>query len=167
MALDILSVLHTGVFLAVVTGLSGWLVGLVWTPFLVSKRLRRLFDTLPPREWLVNYALWIPLPAAVWGFCFGAGLSLSRDVLDPGTASPLYAAGVDGIVAATVVSLVLWPVLLLYVLPEKGIDWIRDGDIPKTAVLVVGSLVWYLLFLIGPAYVFTLFAGFGDTFSGT
>ncbi|MEF8801484.1 MAG: hypothetical protein V5A38_13240 [Halolamina sp.] len=167
MAVDIVSVLHTGVFLAVVLGLYGWLVGVVWTPFLVSKRLRQLFDALPPREWLVNYVLWIPLPAVVWGFLFGAGLSLSRDVLSPGTASPLYAAGVDGIVLATVVSLVLWPVLLLYILPEKGIDWVPEGDQPNAALLVVAGVVWYLVFLVGPAYVFTLFAGFGDSFSGT
>lgn len=167
MAVDILAVLYSGVFVAVFTGLYGWLVGIVWTPFLASKRLRQLFDELPPDEWVLNYVLWIPLPAVVWGVLFGAGLSLSRDVLPPGQASPLYAAGVDGIILATVVSLVLWPVLLLSVLPDRGIDWIPEGDRPKAALLVVAGLVWYLVFLVGPAYVFTIFAGFGDAFSGT
>lgn len=166
MALQPLDILHTGVFMLVIAGLYGLLIGVVWSPFLLSARFRSLFDSLPPAEWFWNYALWIPLPAAVWGFFFGSGLSLSRDVFSPGQASELYAAGVDGIVIATVVSLVLWPTVLLYALPDRGIDWDPERYSPTTVVLVVSSLVWYLVFLVGPAYVFTVFAGFGDVMSG-
>lgn len=166
MALQPLEILHTGVFLAIVSGLYGLCIGVLWSPFLLSGRFRHFFESLPPAEWYWNYALWIPLPAAVWGFFFGSGISLSRDVFSPGKASELYAAGVDGIVIATVVSLLLWPVVLLYVLPRKGYDWDPADYSPTTILLVVGSLIWYLVFLVGPAYVFTVFAGFGDVMSG-
>lgn len=166
MALQPLSILYTGVFLAVVAGLYGWFIGILWSPFLLTERFRRLFESLPPSEWLPNYVLWIPLPAVVWGFFFGAGISLSRDVLSPGKASELYAAGVDGIVAATAVSLVVWPVVLLYVLPRKNHDWDPNGYSASTVLLVVTSLLWYLVFLVGPAYVISVFAGFGDAMTG-
>ncbi|MEF8807062.1 hypothetical protein [Natronomonas sp.] len=166
MALQPLSILYTGVFLAVVAGLYGWFIGILWSPFLLTERFRRLFESLPPFEWLPNYVLWIPLPAVVWGFFFGAGISLSRDVLSPGKASELYAAGVDGIVIATAVSLVVWPVVLLYVLPRKNLDWDPNGYSASTVLLVVTSLLWYLVFLIGPAYVISVFAGFGDAMTG-
>lgn len=166
MALQPLEILHTGVFMLVIAGLYGWCIGVLWSPFLLSARVRSLFGSLPPSDWYWNYALWIPLPAAVWGFLFGAGLSTSRDVLSPGNASELYAAGVDGIVVATAVSLVLWPAVLLYALPERGIDWDPENYSPTTVLLVATSVVWYLVFLVGPAYVFTVFAGFGDVMSG-
>jgi hypothetical protein len=166
MALQPLSILHTGVFFAVAAGLYGWFIGILWTPFLFAERFRRLFETLPPSDWLPNYVLWIPLPAVVWGFLFGSGISLSRDIFSPGQASELYAAGIDGIVIATTVSLILWPLLLLYVLPKRGVDWDPHGYSPSTVLLVVVSLVWYLALLVGPAYVFTVLAGFGDVMSG-
>jgi hypothetical protein len=167
MAVDPLSVLYTGLFLAVVCAVYGWLVAVAWLPFLAAGRLRRLFGSLSTRGWLANYALWMPLPGAVWGFVFGCTLSASRDVRAPSQVSPLYVAGVDGIVAATLVSLVLWPVVLLSVLPARGIDWDPEGDSPGTAALVVGGTVWYLLFLVGPAYALSVFAGFGDAMAAT
>jgi hypothetical protein len=166
MALQPFAILYSGLFLAVAAGLYGWFVGILWAPFLFAERFRRLLETVPPSDWLPNYVLWIPLPAAVWGFLFGSGISLSRDVFSPGEASELYAAGIDGIVIATAVSLVLWPLLLLYVLPKKGFDWDPRGYSPSTVLLVVVGLVWYLALLVGPAYVFTVLAGFGDVMSG-
>lgn len=166
MVLDPISVLHTGVFFAVVCGLYGWLVAAAWAPFLLADRVRRLFGSLPPTDWRLNYLLWMPLPAVLWGFLFGSALSLSRDVRPPTRASELYVAGIDGIVVATVLSALLWPVLLLYVLPARGFDWDRDEYGPRTVLLVVAGTVWYLLFLVGPAYVFVLLAGWGDVLSG-
>lgn len=165
MAVDPVSILHTGVFLAVVCGLYGLVVAVPWAPFLLAGRMRGLFDSLPPHDWRVNYALWIPLPAAVWGFLFGSGLSLSRDVRPPTRASELYVAGVDGIAVATLASIVLWPALVLYVLPARGIDWDPAEYAPTTVLLVVGATVWYLVWLVGPAYVLAVFAGFGDAMS--
>jgi hypothetical protein len=52
------------------------------------------------------------------------------------------------------------------VLPKKGVDWDPRGYSPSTVLLVVASLVWYLVLLIGPAYAFTVLAGFGDVMSG-
>jgi hypothetical protein len=87
-------------------------------------------------------------------------------VRPPTQASEIYVAGIDGIVVATLLSLLLWPFLLLYVLPGSGLDWDRNEYAPKTIMLVVGSLVWYLMFLVGPAYILALFAGFGDVMAG-
>ena len=165
MAVNPLSVLHNAVFLAVVFGVYGWLVGVVSAPVLAAGRVRRLLDALPPADWRVNYALWVPLPAALWGFLCGATLSVSLAYHPPGPASPLYVSGVDGILVATAVSVALWPALLLYVLPARGVDWYADESAATTALLVVGATVWYLAWLAVPAYAITIMAGFGDALS--
>ena len=123
MAADPLSVPHNAAFLAVVFGAYGVVVWVVSAPVLVAGRVRRPLDSLPPADRRVNYALWVPLPAAVLGFLCGATLPVSRAYHPPGSASPLYVSGVDGIVVATGVSVALWPALLLYVLPSRGFDW--------------------------------------------
>lgn len=160
------SVLFTAVHFALLIGIYGLLVGVFWSPFLAAGRLRDLFAVLPPSEWRVNYALWIPLPALVWGFLFGGTLSVSLDVRPPTQASEIYVAGIDGIIVATLISLLLWPILLLYVLPGSGLDWNQNDYTPKTTILVVGSLIWYLVLLAGPAYILSLVAGFGDVMAG-
>lgn len=165
MAVDPVGTLYTGVFLAVVAGLYGWLIAILWSPFLLAGRLRNLFETLPPSDWRVNYALWMPLPAAIWGFFFGFGLSLSLDVRPPAKASPIYLAGLDGIGLATIISLPLWPALLLYVIPDRGLDWNPNDYGPKTTLLVATSTLWYLVFLVGPGYVLSILAGLGDVMS--
>jgi hypothetical protein len=167
MTVEPLAVLHSGVFTALLCGIYGWLIGVLWSPFLLARRMRLLFASLPNADWRVSYGLWIPLPAVVWGFCFGCVISLSRDLRTPGKASPLYVAGLDGIAVATLVSLLLWPALLLYVLPERGFDWDPAEYDVRTVLLVVAGIVWYLLFLVGPAYAMSVFAGFGDSFSAT
>lgn len=167
MAVDPVSVLYTGLFLAVVSWFYGFLVAVAWTPFLVAGRVRGLFSTLPPAGWIRSYALWTPVPAAVWGFLFGCVLPLSREFRPPSRASELYLAGVDGITVATLVSLPLWPAVLLSLLPARGIDWDPHGYGPKTALLLVVATVWYLLSLVGPAYAFSVFAGVGDAMSAT
>lgn len=163
---DLPSVMFTAVHFALLTGLYGLLIGVFWSPFLAAERLRDLFASLPPSEWRVNYILWIPLPALVWGFLFGGVLSVSLDVRPPTQASKIYVAGIDGIVVATLISLLVWPILLLYVLPGGGVDWDPNEYASKTITLVVGSLVWYLVFLVGPVYTLSLFAGFGDVMAG-
>ncbi len=163
---DPLSVLFTAVHFALLIGIYGLLIGVFWSPFLAAERLRGLFAVLPPSEWRVNYALWIPLPALVWGFLFGGTLSMSLDVRPQTQASEIYVAGIDGIVVATLISLLLWPILLLYVLPGSGLDWDQNEYTPKTIMLVFGSLIWYLALLVGPAYTLSLVAGFGDVMAG-
>ncbi|MFB6081812.1 MAG: hypothetical protein ABEJ67_03220 [Halanaeroarchaeum sp.] len=163
---NLLSVVFTSVHFALLIGLYGLLIGVFWSPFLAAERLRNLFASLPPSEWRVNYALWIPLPALVWGFLFGGTLSISLDVRPPTQASEIYVAGIDGIVVATLISLLFWPILVLYGLPSSGLDWDRNEYTPRTVILVVGSVVWYLVFLVGPAYILSVFAGFGDATAG-
>lgn len=162
MALDVLEVLYTGVFLAVVGGLYGWFIAVVWSPFLLARRIRELFAALPPADWRVSYVVWMPLPAIVWGFFGGLAFSLSSDVRPPSKASPLYLAGVDGIVVGTLISLPLWPILLLYVLPNRGLDWDPEDYSPTTVVIVLAATVWYLAFLVGPTYVLSILAGLGE-----
>jgi hypothetical protein len=108
----------------------------------------------------------MPLPAACWGFLCGSIVSLSLDIRPPTGASPLYVSGVDGIVVATAVSLLLWPVLLLYVLSTRGINWYANDDRLSTVALVIGGIIWYLPWLVIPTYYIVLVAGFGDVLTG-
>lgn len=165
MALQPLEILYTGVFIALISGVYGWLIAVLWSPFLIVGRLRSLFRSLPPSGWRVNYGLWMPLPAVLWGLLFGIGLSLSLDVRPETKASPIYVAGLDGIALATIVSLPLWPILLLYVLPIRGFDWDSNDYDAKTILLVVTGTIWYLIFLVGAAYALSILAGFGDAMS--
>lgn len=167
MGIDLIYVLFTGLHFAVLGGLYGLLIALLWSPFLIAGRLRRLFDSLPPTDWRVSYALWMPLPAMVWGFFLGSVLPMSRTVRPPTEASILYVAALDGMMVATAISILLWPILLLYVLPVRGFDWYPEEHTPTTVALVVGGTVWYLLFLVVPMYIFALFAGFGDVMTAT
>jgi len=166
MSLEPVAVLHAGVFLGVIGGLYGLLVAVVWSPLLLSGRVRRLFDSLSACDWRLDYALWAPVPAACWGFLCGTVVSVSLDVRPPTDASPLYVSGIDGIVVATAISLLLWPALLLSVLPARGWDWYSPADRSTTAPLVVAGTVWYLSWLVVPTYYVVLFAGFGDAMSG-
>ena len=164
---DLLHVLFTGLHFSILGGIYGLFIAIFWSPFLVAGRFRVLFDSLVPTDWRVSYVLWMALPGMVWAFFFGSVLTLSRDIRPPTQASELYVAGVDGIVVATVVSLLLWPILLLYVLPDRGFDWYSENSTPTTVTLVVGGTVWYLLWLVVPMYVFVFFAGFGEVISGS
>lgn len=166
MSIEPIAILHMGVFLAIVSGLYGLLIALFWSPFLLTEHFRQLFGSLSSFDWHINYVLWIPLPAVCWGFLCGSVVSLSLDVRPPTDASPLYVSGLDGIIVATAVSLLLWPALLLYVLPARGFDWYSNRDTSTTVTLVIGGTVWYLPWLIIPTYLIVLFAGFGDVLTG-
>lgn len=167
MGLDAFGILYSGVFLAVVVGVYGYLPGSLTAPFLLAAPFRKLFAGLPGPNWGTSYVLWIPLPAALWGFCFGVVISLSGD-LGPTAAEPdLYHLGVEGIIVATAVSAVLWPAVLLYWLPSIDVSWYGDEAGLKEIALAVGATAWYLLFVVYPAYMFVFFAGFGQAFSGT
>ncbi|WP_323190550.1 hypothetical protein [Halostella sp. PRR32] len=167
MSVEPVAILHMGIFLAIVSGLCGLLVALFWSPFLLTERFRHLFGSLPPFDWPINYFLWIPLPAVCWGFLCGSVVSMSLDVRPPTDASPLYVSGLDGIIVATAVSLLLWPALLLYVLPARGFNWYSNEDTSTTVALVIGGTIWYFPWLVIPTYVIVLFAGFGDVMTGT
>lgn len=167
MEIDPIWILFTGLHSSIPGGIYGWFIAIVWLPFLLARRFRVLFDSLPPSDWRVSYVLWMVLPAMVWAFFFGSVLSLSRDVRPPTRASELYVSGMDGIIVATVVSIFLWPTLLLYVLPARGFDWYSEKNTSTTVALVVGATVWYLLWIVVPMYVFVFFAGFGDAMTGT
>jgi len=167
MAIDIGSALLSGAVAAAFCAIYGFVIGVFWTPFLIAKRFRRLFAELLDTDWRATYTLLIPLPAIVWGFFFGSVLELSPDLRPPSAASPSYLGGIDGIVVATLVSSLLWPTLLLYILPRVGIDWDPNEYPASTIILILSGLGWYLMCLIGPAYVLSVFAGFGDAMSGT
>lgn len=165
MAIEPIWTVFTGLHFAILGGIYGLFIAVFWSPFLLAKRFRMLFESLPPTDWRVSYFLWMVLPGMVWAFFFGSVLTLSRDVRPPTPASGLYVSGIDGLVVATVISLLLWPALLLYVLPGRGLQWFSRKDL-KTVALAVGGTVWYLVWLVVPMYAFVLFAGLGEVMGG-
>lgn len=162
---EVISLLLFTVQFVLLVGLYGAIIGVFWTPFLLFETIRDLFVALPLEDWRVSYLVWIPVPALVWSLVFAITLSISPELRQPSKASPLYVGGLDGIIMATVVSLLLWPAILLHGLPRLGVNWFPRNQSRKPQLLVVLGLTWYLVFLIGPAYGLSVFAGFGDAMS--
>lgn len=164
MPLDPVSILQSAVFVGVVVGIYGWVIAFFWSPFLLSRRIRALLDVLPPRTWQWNYALWMPVPGIVWGVFWGATLAIRSDLQPP--EATIGAAAFDGLITATVLSLLLWPLVLLFVLPSRGYPWYPADERLSAALLVIGGTGWYLLFIVVPMYYLSLLAGIGGAMTG-
>ncbi len=154
---NLVSLLISELQFAFIGAVQGLVIAVLWAPFLFAKHWRRLFSSLPPTEWQINYLFWMPLPAIVWYLIFGIALRVGLNTGSSTSSSVMFTAGVNAIVGATVVSLLLWPILLLYVLPAKGFNWHGDEHTPTTVVLVLSGLLWYLLVLTIPVGLLVFF----------
>ncbi|TSD09000.1 hypothetical protein DP107_17165 [Haloglomus irregulare] len=83
------------------------------------------------------------------------------DVQAAGNTSLLYPAGRYAIAVATLVALVLWPLVLVVLSPRSGIDWGPADYSPATVALVTGGVGWYLSFPVVPMDALSVFTGVG------
>lgn len=141
-----------GFTLALIIG-PGLAAALLWSPFLLSSRVRSLYRSLPPaRSTVVTYlvvtvGLSLPyLVGTIWAITTsykGSGAVMANallDVLIPITA--LYVVGL--------------PIAAVEGLPRLGIDWDRTGYDTSTWVLLIAGAAWYAAIFAVPLFLISL-----------
>ncbi|UIO99787.1 hypothetical protein Hbl1158_14890 [Halobaculum sp. CBA1158] len=150
-----------GVFWLVAFALvPGVVASILWTPFLLARRIRSLFAALPPSGSAVpSFVIagiggslpYVAVVAGVIGAVDPEGAAWSNALL--GAVVPLSAAYVLG-----------GPVVAALVLPRIGIDWDPTGYGPSTWALSLVASAWYAATLATPivlmAFVFALPGGY-------
>ncbi|MCD2204936.1 hypothetical protein [Halobacterium sp. KA-6] len=116
----------------------------LWSPFLLSERLRSLFRHLPPTNSLLRSYLVVEIGLAV-PFIMGTAVALVRI-----PRAAVSTAILDTVVQITFVYVVALPVLAGDVLPKLGVDWDPTGYSGTTWLLLVGSVVWYAVLVAVP-----------------
>lgn len=125
----------------------------LWSPFLLSARIRALFRGLPPTGSAVpSYAvaavcLWVPyLAGLLWVLADTAGTSGAV------TANGLL----DVVVPVSLIYVVGLPAIAAVGLPRVGIDWDQTGyGLATWAVLLAGA-AWWAVLLGGPVFLLSL-----------
>lgn len=120
-------------------------IGLLWSPFLLSARIRRCFAMGPTRWWQANYGLTFALLGAVHAGLVVAGLLYAHDP----TSTFEALVGPSLVVPATA-----W-VAVAFSLRGEGDDQESSG---ATLGLVALGAVWYALLTGVPSFVVALFA---------
>ena len=128
----------------------GVVATVLWTPFLVAKRVRSLFRTLPPTESLLpSYVLAglcgsIPFVGGLLAV-FASGASN-----DPQTGAQLSNSLIDVAVVGTIGYAVGLPVVAALGLPRAGLDWDPTDYGASTWLLLAVGGVWYALVFAVP-----------------
>ncbi|MCD2200761.1 hypothetical protein LPA44_12755 [Halobacterium sp. KA-4] len=130
---------------AVLLGIAPGLVAVVlWSPFLLSGRLRSLFRRLPPANSLLISYLVVGVGLAV-PFVLGTVVALVR--MPQAVVSNVI---LDTVVQIAFVYVVALPLLAGDVLPKLGVDWDSTGYGGTTWLLLVGGVVWYVVIVAVP-----------------
>lgn len=108
----------------------------LWSPFLLAERLRRLFERLPPTD-----------SAAVSYVLIGMGASVPYvvGVLGAFAAADTGRVLFTATLAVSVGYVVAAPIVAAVALPRVGIDWDPAGYGVSTYVLLLGGALWYVL----------------------
>lgn len=137
----------------------GVVAAVLWTPFLIAKRVRSLFEALPPRESLV--------PSYVVA-CVGASLPFVVGALIALVTSDVAAA--DGGIQLSnrlfTLSLALsvaytagLPLVGVIGLPRAGVDWDPTGYGASTWLILAAGGAWYAFVFALPLVAFALVLG--------
>lgn len=119
-------------------GVLGLVAVVLWSPLLLSSRLRSLFCHLPPANSLLISYLIVGFGLAL-PFISGAVLALVRM-----PRAAVSNAILDTVVQIAFVYVVGLPLLAGDILPKVGVDWDPTGYGGTTWLLLVGSVVWYV-----------------------
>ncbi|MFB6206856.1 MAG: hypothetical protein ABEJ05_10070 [Haloglomus sp.] len=143
--------------LVTVVLVPGLVAALLWSPFLLSDRLRALFRELPPRGHpLVSYLL-VALGGAL-PYVGGGLWALSRgsDAGDAAAANTLL----DVVVVTSLVYLAVGPLVAGLALPRLGRDWDPTGYGPGTWALLGAGSAWFAVLFGAPLFLMALIAAF-------
>ena len=143
-------------FLALVLG-PGLVAALLWSPFLLSSRLRRLFRRLPPTGSVV--ASYVPVAVgASLPYVIGAGWAIVASA--DGSGAAMANALLDVVVPLSVGYVAGVPAVAAAALPRLGVDWDPAGYGASTWLLLAAGGAWYALVLGGPLFVIALILAF-------
>lgn len=129
--------------------LPGVLSTLLWSPILLSHRMRELFRRLPPTgSTVVSYigvAIGLSLP-----YVIGVGLAVagSTESVDIANALLNVAFGV------AILYLIGLPVGAVVGLPKAGVDWDQTGYGLSTWAVVLVATLWYVGIFLVPLLLF-------------
>ena len=138
--------------LAVVALAPGTVAGVLWSPFLLSGRLRALVRTVDPTGvWPVTYALCSVGTGSL--VVVGFGLLLGNLPDDSAAGANLL---LDGVVAAALVLVAVGWAGPTLVAPRLGYDWDPTGYGLGTHALVLAGAVWYAAVLLTPFFLLSL-----------
>ncbi|MFC6990239.1 hypothetical protein ACFQJD_18845 [Haloplanus sp. GCM10025708] len=140
-------VFWTGVYATLAGALAGVVAAVLWSPFLLSDRLRALFQLGPTDHWGLNYVVACVVVTAVHGLVLGVGLALGAGRDGPSIAVIL-------LVSALTIGLV-WAVPAV-ALPARGYEWDPRGFDAVTHLLLVGGSIWYAAIVTVPMFVLSL-----------
>lgn len=125
----------------------GLVVTVLWSPFLLSERVRALFDRLPPFESpYPNYVLF----ALAGSLPYVAGLLWAFRAADTG--SVVF----TSTLVVSVVYVVALPIGAVLGLPRAGVDWDPTGYGVATWGVLVAGAVWYALLFAAPLTVVSI-----------
>lgn len=131
----------------------GLVAALLWSPFLLSSRLRSLYRSLPPAgSTVVSYlgvTLGLSLPylvGTVWAITATKG----------GTGATMANALLDVILPITALYVIGLPIASVEGLPRLGIDWDETGYEPSTWVLLIAGAGWYAAIFAIPLFLIAL-----------
>lgn len=137
-----------GLYAALGGGAGGLVLALLWTPLLISERVRPLFQFGPTQWQSVNYALGFVALSGLHAGLLGAWIESGSGISSALTA--VISLGL--IVPSMAVVTVIW------VLPELGYDWDPNGyDLHTKAVLAIGAF-WYAVMTIVPGFIVSIIA---------
>ncbi|WP_277543183.1 hypothetical protein [Haloarcula laminariae] len=125
-------------------------VAVLWSPILLSSRIRSLFDRLPPaRSTIASYfvvAIELSIP-----FIIGTGVVFSTTSTE---GAALSNALLNMVFVLTLVYVVVLPVTAVVGLPRISLDWDPTNYGFGTWLLLVGVVLWYAAVFVIPLVFF-------------
>jgi hypothetical protein len=138
--------------LAVVALGPGTVAGVLWSPFLLSGRLRAFVRTVDPTGfWPATYAFC----SVGTGFLVVVGFGLLLGDLPSGSAAGANRL-LDGVVTGALVLVAAGWAGPTLVAPRLGYDWDPTGYGLGTHALVLAGAVWYAAVLLTPFFLLSI-----------
>jgi len=129
--------------------LPGVFAAVLWSPVLLSGRLRSLFRRIPPtNSTVVGYtivAVGLSIP-----FVIGVGMGVTGSVQSVDVASALL----NVVFGIGILYLIGLPVSAVVGLPRANIDWDKTGYGLGTWAVVVIATLWYVILFFVPVALF-------------
>ncbi|MFC7140823.1 hypothetical protein ACFQMA_13450 [Halosimplex aquaticum] len=132
-------------FLLAVFGAAGLGLAALWLPFLLSGRVRELFEVGPTGHWAANYALGFVALATV--HVSALFVTLTNAPTDDAVASIVVFTG-------PAIALACWATAA-FALPFAGYEWLEDAV--ATRLLLFAGAVWYAAVTTVPLFIAMVF----------